>query len=220
LTVSPKDIDRLLPQTQCERCGYAGCKPYAEAVAAGEADINRCPPGGEATIHGLAELTGTDAKPLDPECGRHTPPQVALIDEKTCIGCTRCIQACPVDAIVGAAKSMHTVIANECTGCELCLAPCPVDCIDLVNASPGAPAEPEARTRDSIEALRRRHIPANERHAADRARRRVDARNERLEAVRRSREHRRRATRAARARAARRDEIAGMVAAVHARRQR
>jgi electron transport complex protein RnfB len=125
-------IDALLPQTQCGQCGFAGCRPYAEAIAAGEADINQCPPGGDSGIQALAELLGVDPKPLDAEHGEHTEQRVAVIDEQTCIGCTLCIQACPVDAILGAAKQMHTVIAEECTGCELCVAPCPVDCISMV----------------------------------------------------------------------------------------
>ena len=125
-------IDAILPQTQCGQCGYAGCRPYAEAIAAGEADINQCPPGGENGIVALAELLGCDPKPLNPDNGVEKPKMVAVIDEQNCIGCTLCIQACPVDAILGAAKHMHTVIDRECTGCELCLAPCPVDCIDMV----------------------------------------------------------------------------------------
>lgn len=125
-------IDALLPQTQCGQCTFPGCRPYAEAIAAGEADINQCPPGGEATIQALADLLGVDAKPLNAEHGEHTEKKVAIIDEQTCIGCTLCIQACPVDAILGAAKQMHTIIAAECTGCELCLPPCPVDCITMV----------------------------------------------------------------------------------------
>ncbi len=125
-------IDTLLPQTQCGQCGFAGCRPYAEAMAAGEADINRCPPGGESTIAALADLLGRDAKPLDADVGESGPKAVALIDEDWCIGCTLCIQACPVDAIMGASKHMHTVIAEECTGCALCVEPCPVDCIQMV----------------------------------------------------------------------------------------
>jgi H+/Na+-translocating ferredoxin:NAD+ oxidoreductase subunit B len=124
-------IDALLPQTQCTECGYAGCRPYAEAIAQGEADINQCPPGGESTIAALAQLLGRESKPLNPANGAYRPPQVAVIDEATCIGCTKCIAACPVDAIVGASKLMHTVIASWCTGCELCIPPCPVDCIAL-----------------------------------------------------------------------------------------
>ncbi len=125
-------IDKLLPQTQCGQCGFAGCHPYAEAMANGDADINQCPPGGEATIQALADLLGRDPKPLNPEHGEEKPKTVAVIDEQTCIGCTLCIQACPVDAILGAAKQMHTVIVSECTGCDLCVEPCPVDCIDMV----------------------------------------------------------------------------------------
>lgn len=125
-------IDALLPQTQCGQCSFAGCRPYAEAVAAGKADINRCPPGGEATIRALADLLDREPKPLDPESGELRTRTVAVIDEPLCIGCTLCIQACPVDAILGAGKQMHTVIADECTGCELCVAPCPVDCIAMV----------------------------------------------------------------------------------------
>ena len=128
-------IDALLPQTQCGKCTYAGCRPYAEAIAAGTADINQCPPGGEAGIRALARLLGRDPIALNPEHGVEQPPLVALIDESLCIGCTKCIQACPVDAIVGAAKLMHTVIEDHCTGCELCIPPCPVDCIDLVPAA-------------------------------------------------------------------------------------
>lgn len=134
-------IDQLLPQTQCGQCTYPGCRPYAEAIAAGEADINQCPPGGEATIQALAELLGVETKPLNAEHGTPTDtPLVAIIDEQTCIGCTLCIQACPVDAIVGASKHMHTVIAAECTGCKLCLPPCPVDCIVMISTDTG-PAE-------------------------------------------------------------------------------
>lgn len=125
-------IDSILPQTQCGQCGYPGCKPYATAIANGEADINQCPPGGDDGIHKLADLLGVDFKPLNEEHGVPKPKSVAIIDEKTCIGCTLCIQACPVDAILGSAKHMHTIIEKECTGCELCLPPCPVDCIDMV----------------------------------------------------------------------------------------
>lgn len=130
-------IDTLLPQTQCGQCTYAGCRPYAEAIANGEADINQCPPGGETTIIALADLLGRDAKPLNPEHGIEKPKRIAIIDEAICIGCTLCIQACPVDAILGAAKQMHTVIAAECTGCDLCVPPCPVDCIDMVEIKTG-----------------------------------------------------------------------------------
>ena len=125
-------IDSILPQTQCGQCGYPGCKPYATAIANGNADINQCPPGGDDGIHKLADLLGVDYKPLNEEHGVPKPKSVAIIDEKICIGCTLCIQACPVDAILGSAKHMHTIIEKECTGCELCLAPCPVDCIEMV----------------------------------------------------------------------------------------
>lgn len=125
------EIDRWLPQTQCTQCGYPRCLDYAAALRDGDSDINRCPPGGEVTIRGLAVLLGVAPKPLDPACGEHLPRRLAVIDEALCIGCRLCIDACPVDAIVGAPKHMHSVIADQCTGCELCLAPCPVDCIDM-----------------------------------------------------------------------------------------
>lgn len=128
MTFSEK-INALLPQTQCTRCGFQGCKPYAEAIANNGADINQCPPGGEETIYALAKLLNKDFKPLNPEFGDYQKPQLALIIEEECIGCAKCLDACPVDAILGASKFMHTVIANECTGCELCIPPCPVDCI-------------------------------------------------------------------------------------------
>ena len=121
-------IEAILPQTQCGQCSFPGCKPYAEAIAKGEADINLCPPGGMEGVQRLADLLGREVKPLDAE---EKPKSVAIIDEQTCIGCTLCIQACPVDAIVGAAKQMHTIIAPLCTGCELCLPPCPVECIRM-----------------------------------------------------------------------------------------
>lgn len=132
-------IDALLPQTQCAQCGYPGCRPYAEAISREEADINQCPPGGDAGIRALADLLGREPKPLNPENGEESAKTVVLIDESQCIGCTLCIQACPVDAIVGAAKLMHTVIKSECTGCNLCLPPCPVDCIDIVEAQASPP---------------------------------------------------------------------------------
>ncbi len=126
-------IDQLLPQTQCTKCGYQGCRPYAEAIADGDADINQCPPGGEAGIRALAALLGRVPLPLNPDNGVDAPRQVAYIREEECIGCTKCIQACPVDAILGAPKLMHTVLVDLCTGCDLCIAPCPVDCIDMVD---------------------------------------------------------------------------------------
>jgi Na+-translocating ferredoxin:NAD+ oxidoreductase subunit B len=123
------EIEAVLPQTQCGQCSFPGCKPYAEAIARGKADINQCPPGGEAGVKALADLLGLEVKPLDENFGVATEQKVAVIVETDCIGCTMCIQACPVDAILGAAKYMHTVIAFECTGCDLCVDPCPVDCI-------------------------------------------------------------------------------------------
>lgn len=126
-----EQIDAILPQTQCGQCGYPGCKPYAEAIANGD-EINKCPPGGEATIKQLADLMGVEPKPLDGDHGVEDIKKVAYIREAECIGCTKCIQACPVDAIIGASKQMHTVIIDECTGCDLCVAPCPVDCIDML----------------------------------------------------------------------------------------
>lgn len=125
-----EQINELLPQTQCGQCGHPGCRPYAEAIASGEA-INRCPPGGQATINALADLLDVEAEPLDAESGVEKPPSVAFIREDECIGCTKCLQACPVDAILGAAKQMHTILRDECTGCDLCVEPCPVDCIEM-----------------------------------------------------------------------------------------
>jgi electron transport complex protein RnfB len=126
------DIDALLPQTQCTRCGYNGCRPYADAIASGLAEINQCPPGGAATINTLATLLHREALPLNPANGVESAPLVAEIDEDICIGCAKCLPPCPVDAIVGARKQMHTVVAELCTGCELCITPCPVDCIKMV----------------------------------------------------------------------------------------
>jgi electron transport complex protein RnfB len=159
----PDAIDALLPQTQCTRCGYPTCRAYADAIAAAEADIDRCPPGGNDGVIALAQLLGRDAKPLNPAYGSEAAPTVAFIDEDVCIGCTKCIQACPVDAIVGAAKRMHTILADECTGCGLCLPPCPVDCIALIPTVD----RPLAR----VEVLAR----------AAHAQRRFDARNARLQ---------------------------------------
>ena len=158
-------IDALLPQTQCGKCGHPGCLPYAEGIAAGEA-INKCPPGGRATIHALANLLQVPELPLALPA---TPAQVAVIREAECIGCTKCIQACPVDAIVGAAKLMHTVVGDECTGCELCIAPCPVDCIDLIALAP-----PEAEVqRARADQFRTRHQNRLARLARNEARRRA-----------------------------------------------
>ena len=132
-----EQIDELLPQTQCGQCGHPGCRPYAQAIADGEA-INKCPPGGQSTINNLADFLGMEAPTLDEEHGEESEvPKVAYIREDECIGCTKCIQACPVDAILGAAKQMHTVIVSECTGCDLCVEPCPVDCIDMLPVGTG-----------------------------------------------------------------------------------
>jgi electron transport complex protein RnfB len=141
-------IDALLPQTQCTRCGFPACRPYAEAIADGTAEINRCPPGGAATIRALAGLLRQPALPLNPANGIEAPALVAWIDESRCIGCARCLPPCPVDAIVGAPKLMHTVLPDRCTGCELCLPPCPVDCIVMRPAARDAVNDAgENRTR-------------------------------------------------------------------------
>ncbi len=134
-------IDALLPQTQCRRCGFDACRPYAEALARGETELNRCPPGGAALIGELAALLGRTALPLDPACGEESPPRVAWIDEPACIGCARCLPPCPTDAIIGARKRLHTVIVADCSGCGLCVPACPVDCIHMVPA-PGISAAP------------------------------------------------------------------------------
>ncbi len=155
-------IDFVLPQTQCTRCGYDGCRPYAEAIAAGEADINQCPPGGGAGIAKLADLLKTLPKPLNPANGIEKPLEVAVIDESLCIGCTLCIQACPADAILGAAKQMHTILASWCTGCELCIAPCPVDCIAMVTVEPR-----RAWTQADADLARARYTTRNDRLAAE-----------------------------------------------------
>ncbi|WP_338724573.1 electron transport complex subunit RsxB [Pseudomonas tolaasii] len=164
-------IDALLPQTQCGKCGHPGCKPYAEGIALGEA-INKCPPGGEETIAGLAQLLRVPVLDLDTSRGE-APAQVAYIREAECIGCTKCIQACPVDAIVGAAKLMHTVIMYECTGCDLCVAPCPVDCIEMRPAAGLVPIVGGLATSEDL-----RHQRSLKR---DRARRRYEQRNARLQ---------------------------------------
>jgi electron transport complex protein RnfB len=149
-------LDAALPQTQCTRCGYPDCRRYAEAMAVGDADINRCPPGGAQGIVRLAAITGRPAKPLDPQRGVEGPRTRAVIDEAWCIGCTLCIKACPVDCIVGASKRMHTVIADQCTGCELCIPACPVDCIALVNVT-GERSGWDAWTAADADAARTRY---------------------------------------------------------------
>ncbi|WP_349431849.1 electron transport complex subunit RsxB [Methylomarinum sp. Ch1-1] len=145
-------IDALLPQTQCTKCGYAGCRPYAEAISTGAADINQCPPGGEAGIRKLAELLSVKPKPLNPDYGSEQPRKVAFIIEQDCIGCTKCLPPCPVDAILGANKHMHTVIETECTGCELCIAPCPVNCIIMQD-----PVQPFTWNHQAADHARKRH---------------------------------------------------------------
>jgi len=156
-------IDAALPQTQCTRCGYPDCRAYAEAVAAGEAGINQCPPGGDEGIVRLATITQRPALPLSADHGAEGPLKLAVIDETWCIGCTLCIKACPVDCIVGAPKQMHLIVAEQCTGCELCVPACPVDCISLVDVTPGrsgwkawsAPQADEARQRHAFRKFRR-----------------------------------------------------------------
>lgn len=187
-------IEACLPQTQCTRCGFAGCRPYAEALADATTLLNRCPPGGDVTIARLAAVLGQAPLPLDPTVG---PPRARLraqIEEAGCIGCTLCIKACPVDAIVGAAKRMHTVLAQECTGCELCVAPCPTDCIRMVAV-------------DAVGDTWSQYTQAE----AQRARDRAQARRERLARVRVGRER-------ARADRQKRAEIAAAVARVKAKR--
>lgn len=144
INISVDDINAILPQTQCTKCGYDGCKPYATAIYTGEANINQCPPGGQAGINQLAKLLGREPITLNPENGIEQPRKLAIIDETHCIGCTLCIQACPVDAIMGANKLMHTIIPDLCTGCDLCIPACPVDCIDMISPEP-----PLARWQES-----------------------------------------------------------------------
>jgi Na+-translocating ferredoxin:NAD+ oxidoreductase subunit B len=158
-------IDALLPQTQCARCGYNGCSPYAAAIAAGEAPINQCPPGGSATIEALAHLLEQPVVALNPDNGVETAPRVAWIDEARCIGCARCLAPCPVDAIVGAQKYMHTVLIDRCTGCELCLPPCPVDCIEMRPAPQHAVNQPALNRRRYAAHTSRLHRQSAERQA-------------------------------------------------------
>lgn len=155
-------INALLPQTQCTRCGFQGCLPYAKAIAAGEALINQCPPGGSQTIAALASLLQVEVLPLNPTNGLEQPVAIAFVLEDLCIGCTKCILVCPVDAIIGATKRMHTVIASECTGCELCIPACPVDCIEL---------RPDGRVRlsDTDSSLARQRFDAREQRLLNRA---------------------------------------------------
>jgi electron transport complex protein RnfB len=168
-TLSTDGVDALLPQTQCTRCGYPDCRGYAEAIVRREADINQCPPGGTETILALADLTGRAVSPLNQDNGLELAPKVAFIDEERCIGCTKCLPPCPVDAIVGARQRMHTVIAAACTGCELCVAPCPVDCIVMI---PLLASPLPSLTLPAAEASRARyeaHTARITRRAAERA---------------------------------------------------
>ncbi|MGH8763671.1 MAG: RnfABCDGE type electron transport complex subunit B [Nitrosospira sp.] len=181
------EIDAILPQTQCRQCGFSGCEPYATAIVEGRADINQCPPGGEHGIHKLAELLGVSPIPLNPAHGISKPKAAALIDEQICIGCTLCILACPVDAIVGAARQTHTVIAAECTGCELCIAPCPVDCISMV------PPVEQVRSAGTESHVVIDDLPMSgdeNKKAADRARARHQFRLQRLEREKQEQEER------------------------------
>lgn len=192
-------IDAILPQTQCTQCGYAGCRPYAEALARGEAGINQCPPGGESGIRALAQLLGRPYASLNPAHGAIRPKMLAVIDEASCIGCTLCIKACPVDAILGTHKQMHTVIADECTGCELCVAPCPVECIDMEPLANQVwdYAQPASHARQAADAARVRYhsrlqrldrqasgpIAAGPREAEDRPSNTIDAKKAALAAA-------------------------------------
>lgn len=157
-----KKIDAILPQTQCSQCGYDGCKPYATAIVKGQADIDQCPPGGDIGVAAIAAILNIAPTPLNTVYGHPKPPAVAIIDEEQCIGCTLCIRACPVDAIIGAAKCMHTVLSDLCTGCERCIAPCPVDCISMVPIPIPSPEEQQkmangARQRYQLRQLRLAH---------------------------------------------------------------
>lgn len=149
-----EEIDALLPQTQCTRCGFEGCRPYAEAIAKGEADINRCPPGGESTLLALAAKLHRPAPAPDTNCGEFDVQKVVWIDPDRCIGCARCLPPCPVDAIVGASRQLHVVLDTQCTGCELCIAPCPVDCISLIDRSKLQVATPAPQPRDNLRRYR------------------------------------------------------------------
>jgi len=178
-------IDAILPQTQCTQCDFDSCKPYAEAIATGEAEINQCPPGGQDGVDALAELLGREALPLNEAHGETKPRRIAVVDEKVCIGCTLCIQACPVDAFVGSSKVMTQVIAEECTGCDLCLPVCPVDCIDMVESKP---IEEIVQSDNSqrIEALNKRQV--QERAIRDNSRSRFEFHLSRIERNKRERD--------------------------------
>ena len=203
-------IDGLLPQTQCRRCGYVACRPYAEAMVRGDAEINRCPPGGEATVAELARALGRPVIALDPACGAPGPRKAARIDESECIGCTVCIRACPVDAIIGARKWMHAVLESECTGCGLCVEPCPVDCISMIPARTG-PATPAAWLAERAPLARRRFERRRVRESALDAAPHRRERASRIDAV---------ASLRTRTVEQRRADIAAAVARVRARRAR
>ena len=160
MSASVDKIDALLPQTQCTKCGYKDCMDYAKAIYHGEKH-NRCPPGGEKGIRALSDLLKRDMLQLDENCGRHEAKQLAVIDEALCIGCTKCIDACPVDAIIGSKKQMHSVISNDCTGCALCVEPCPMDCIDMRVLPPSKQPENLA-----LEVYERQKASYREKHVA------------------------------------------------------
>ncbi|MGH8162210.1 MAG: RnfABCDGE type electron transport complex subunit B [Gammaproteobacteria bacterium] len=211
MSIGVEAIDALLPQHQCGRCGYDGCLPYAEAIATGQAAINRCPPGGTIAVNALAELLGTEPLPLEPEVGGIEAAAVARIDEAVCIGCTKCLPACPVDAIVGAPKLMHEVIEAVCTGCGLCIPPCPVDCISLETIETESEAKrrldpPQHGTTAAFARLMLRAAELRERYAHHLARQKRDRR----------RRHRDLDTGDADDLAARRQEIVAAVARVRA----
>ena len=218
-------IEDLLPQTQCTKCGYPACRPYAEAIAEGSADYNQCPPGGVDGVARLAALLGKPVIPINPVHGTERERPVAVIDEAACIGCTLCIQACPVDAIVGAAKLMHTVVASLCTGCDLCVAPCPVDCIAMVPVTPGetgwkAWSQPQAddarRRHDARTARLKREKEENDARLAAKAAaklREVDASEAQSDAERTEKERKRAITPAALEPARSQDEAAQQQAA-------
>ncbi len=170
--VSPDTLDAVLPQTQCGECGYPGCKPYAEALAHGKANIDACPPGGVTTLRALGKLLDVDPKPYEAAVRDATrPPQTAIIREAECIGCTKCLPVCPVDAIIGSTKKLHHVLPDECTGCGLCVEPCPVDCIDLVEIPKEAYDRDTARTRFHAKKIRElKELQAKEKHYQEKRR--------------------------------------------------